>query len=191
MTESEARLDATLRVAEEVAAVLASHGAAALLIGGVAVALHRFPRDTVDLDLATSMHPRLLDEVADELRSRGHAVTVHAPDAADPLGGVIDIRAAGADLVQVVNFHNPPAQGFPRLVADAAATSEPITSDTTLRVADLPHLIVFKLYAGGRKSALDILELLDRNPELDREHLRALCRTYRMERQLDAVLALG
>lgn len=190
MTESEARLDATLRVAEEVAAVLASHGGAALLIGGVALALHRFPRDTVDLDLATSLHPRLLREVAKGLQSRGHEVTVHPPDAADPLSGVIDVRAKGADLVQVVNFHNPPAQGFPRLVADAEATSEPVASDTTLRVADLPHLIVFKLYAGGRKSALDILELLDRNPELDREHLRALCRSYRMERQLDAVLAL-
>jgi hypothetical protein len=47
------------------------------------------------------------------------------------------------------------------------------------------------LYAGGRKSALDILELLDRNPELDRDALRALCATHRLDRQLDAVLGSG
>lgn len=188
MSDADERFEATLRAADDVVGALAERGAEALLIGAMALAVHRYPRDTVDLDLATAIDRSALDAVARALRDRGYEVEVHLPDAEDPLGGVIDVRAEGADLVQVVNFSNPPSHGFPRLVADAARTATPLGAGSAVRVVDLPHLIVFKLYAGGRKSALDILELLDRNPELDLDEVRALCRHYRMERQLDAVL---
>jgi hypothetical protein len=49
-------------------------------------------------------------------------------------------------------------------------------------------LIALKLYAGGTKSKADILELLVRNPELDLDGLREICRRYRL-RGLDELIA--
>lgn len=179
----------TLHVVEDVALILEQYNAPALIIGGLALAVHRYPRDTVDVDLAIALEPRQLDAIAQRLRASGYDVEVRAPDAADPLGGVIDVRTSEGDvLVQVVNFSNPPTGGFPRLVADALATSMLLPESKGLRVVDLPHLIAFKLYAGGRKSELDILELLARNPELDVAHLRQLCESYRLTTELEAIL---
>ena len=59
-----------------------------------------------------------------------------------------------------------------------------------LRVVDPYHLVAFKLYAGGTKSTLYILELLDRRPTLDIEQLRKLCVEYRLDAALDRVLSL-
>ena len=66
-----------------------------------------------------------------------------------------------------------------------------MVAGSTLRVVDLDHLIVFKLYAGGPKSTLDILAVLERNPELDLPRLQALCRSYRLDRALAKVLKLA
>jgi hypothetical protein len=48
----------------------------------------------------------------------------------------------------------------------------------SLAVVDLPHLVALKLYAGGRKSMVDVLELLDRNPDADRARIRDLCARF-------------
>jgi hypothetical protein len=188
MTTVAPTLDATLAIAKRVVEVLKAHNAEAVIIGAMALAVHRYPRDTVDLDLATAIDPRHLSSIAAQLRADGYEVELHLPDAEDPLGGVVDVRGAGGDLVQVVNFMNPPASGFPRLVADAAASAIALVPDDPLKVADLASLIAFKLYAGGPKSRLDLLELLERNPELDIERLRALCRDYRLDAELESVL---
>src|SRR5579883_602911 len=37
----------------------------------------------------------------------------------------------------------------------------------SLSVVDLAHLVALKLYAGGPKGKLDVIELLSRNPEAD------------------------
>ena len=50
-----------------------------------------------------------------------------------------------------------------------------------LKLVPLPHLIALKLYAGGTKSKADIIELLVRNPEVDLDALRELCRSYRLQ----------
>jgi hypothetical protein len=128
--------------------------------------------------------------VAGSLAAKGYAVVVRDPDPDDPLGGVLDVRSPGADLVQVVNFDNPPSGGFPRLVVDALASATPLIAGRPLQVVDPYHLVAFKLYAGGAKSALDILELLDRNPGLDLTRLARLCETYGLSRELNAVLHL-
>lgn len=49
-----------------------------------------------------------------------------------------------------------------------------------LKLVPLPHLIAPKLYAGGHKSKADIIELLARNPDLDLDETRAICRRYRL-----------
>lgn len=180
----------TLRVAEDVAQVLRSHQIDALVIGAMALAVHNYPRDTIDFDLAVSTHPRVLHEVAKVLRGKGYEVEVRDPAPDDPLGGLIDVRTPDADLVQVINFNNPPAGGFPKLLTDALSSAVPLASTSPLRVVDAYHLIAFKLYAGGSKSKLDILEMLDRNPEIDMERLTTLCHGYRLSRALEAIRKL-
>jgi hypothetical protein len=64
----------------------------------------------------------------------------------------------------------------------------PCGPGSPLRVVTLPHLVLFKLYAGGPKSRNDVLELLSRNPELDLNALRDACRGFRLDRRLDAWL---
>jgi len=58
-----------------------------------------------------------------------------------------------------------------------------------LRVAQRPVLIALKLYTGGPKSELDVLELLDRNRPVDLESLRTLCAGLGLGDRLDALLA--
>jgi hypothetical protein len=181
-------LDLTLRVARTVVEALRAEGADAVVIGAVALAVHGYPRSTTDLDLAVSVRRDVMHRVADTLSAHGYAVSVRDPDAADPLGGVIDVRSPGADLVQVVNFDNGPSGGFPRLVEDALAEALPLTGDGVLKVVDPYHLVGFKLYARGPKSTSDIIELLERNPGLDRARLRAMCKAYRLEGALDRIL---
>jgi hypothetical protein len=183
-------LERTLKLADEVRLALGEEGVDCLLIGALALAVHGYPRDTQDLDLAVAVLPRTLQSVADKLEERGHLVQFRLPDPQDPLGGVLDVRATeGGELVQVVNFSNPPAGGFPKLVEDSLKDAVSLPTGTALKVVDPYHLVVFKLYAGGRKSEHDILELLERHPELDMERLRALCAGYRMERELEQVLS--
>lgn len=186
----DAQLEATIRVAEQAAEVLRRHGAEALVIGAMALAVHHYPRETEDFDLAVAVPSGSLKAIADELRAHGWSVELRLPDAEDPLGGVIDIRAPGADLVQIVNFDNSPAGGFPRLVRDSLSTAEPFLPGRSLKVVDLASLIAFKLYAGGPKSSLDILELLDRNP-VDLSVLRRRCGALGLDEALERVLELS
>ncbi len=190
-TSEHASLERTLHLAESVLEALQEHGADAVVIGAMALAVHGYPRETGDLDLAVAVAPEVLHRVAETLARRGYEVSAHDADPQDPLGGVLDVRTQGADLVQVVNFDNPPAGGFPRLVRDAVASASPAIPGRPLMVVDPYHLVAFKLYAGGPKSALDILELLDRNPEISVVRLRELCRVYRLSERLDAVLGFA
>ena len=178
----------TLRVAERIGEILRGRQVEGVVIGAMALAVHGYPRLTKDFDLAISVPPEELGKIAEELRREGWAVEVRMPDANDPLGGVIDVRAPGADLVQIVNFDNSPAGGFPRLVREACLTAVPLAPDSELKVTGLFTLVAFKLYAGGHKSDHDILELLDRNPSTDLDALRAFCQSLRLGTRLERVL---
>ncbi len=191
MSASDEGFEATLGAVERVLGVLRGHRVDAVVIGAMALAVHRFPRETEDFDLAIAVPPAELHRLAAELRTLGWDVAVRDPDPDDPLGGVVDILAPGADLIQLVNFDNPPAGGFPRLVREAASSSLPLATNSSLRVADLHTLIAFKLYAGGSKSNLDILELLERNQPVDLAVLRDRCESLGLVQNLERVLALA
>ncbi len=178
----------TFSAAEKIAEILAGAEVASALIGGVALAAHRYPRSTEDLNLAVGVEPRRLDEVAGELRREGFTVELSEPDDLDPLGGVLRVTAEGIDRIEIVNFCNPPSGGFPALIEAALREAVPYREGTPLRVVTLPHLILFKLYAAGAKSKNDVLELLSRNPELDLNALREACKRFRMDRRLEAWL---
>ena len=95
----------------------------------------------------------------------------------DPLGGVLVVEAEGASPVEVVNFLNPFAPRRGRLGIEAVNTATPF-EEGALPVVDLPHLIALKLYAGGRKSELDVLEVLACNPDTDLAAVRQMCERF-------------
>jgi len=176
----------TLALAKEVMDILAARGVRTAVIGAVAVAIHGYPRGTEDLDLATNTSLETLREVASELEARRCIVKVGEPDPQDSLGGVLTITRDNADPVQLVNYQNPFRPGSGALAVEAleSATSAVLGP---LAVVDLPHLIALKLYAGGAKSQLDVVELLARNPSADRAKIQDVCARFGLATQWDAV----
>ena len=119
MSPGETCSEPTLLAAEQVAAILARAGIDSVLIGAAALAVHGYPRATQDLDLATCVEPKRLAAVAPDLRREGFSAEMSPPDANDPLGGVLHVGAEGIDPIEIVNFSNPPAHGFPALLGAA------------------------------------------------------------------------
>jgi hypothetical protein len=178
--------DRTIEIAVEVTTLLSSHGAKSAVIGAVALAVRGYTRATADLDLGTVTDAtRVLPLIAAELTRRGYDVDLSEPDADDPLGGVLTVRSKDADTVQVVNYLNP-WNGWAEVGKEAIDTAEP-NALQSLAVVDVPHLVALKLYAGGRKSQLDVLELLDRHPEA-LESVRAVCERLRLGDELAEVM---
>lgn len=181
--------EASLELAAEVSVECERLGCEVLLIGALALAAHGYPRGTEDVDFAIALPPRELANLARELAKPDLEVTLSESDADDPLGGVVTLRRAGALPVQLVNFDNSPAGGFPRLVHDALKrATKPEGGAAKLVTAE--DLILFKLYAGGPKSTLDIIELLTRAP-VDVGKLQQLAEDYGLSSELSRVLALA
>ena len=174
MTSPEANAD----LAEHALAVLQRHGVDAVVIGGFALAAHNYQRSTIDLDLGVNTTRTTLRAVRDELVTQGYDVDLREPDGNDPLGGTIDIESSAGGVVQIINFDNTPAGGFPKVIRDAIHAMGPPTG--RLRVAPLPYIIAMKLYAGGEKSRRDIQALVQNNPDEDWEAVRALCKSYNL-----------
>jgi hypothetical protein len=180
----------TLTLAAEVSALLAERGVRSAVIGAVALAVRGYARATEDLDLATVTDPfKVLEPVAKELESRGYEIELNLPDRDDPLGGVLTVRGEGADPVQVVNYFNP-WNGWSKVGKQAVETAED-DALPPLAVVTVPHLVALKLYAGGRKSELDILELLARWPAELLDEVRIVCRGFGLENALDELLTRG
>ncbi len=177
--------DLTLELAKEVVDCCELRGIKTAIIGAVAVAVHGYPRSTHDLDLATAADLRVLRQAAADLEARGCVVALGEPDSDDALGGVLTISRGEADPVQVVNYANPFRPGTGALAEEAIQTAT--TRLESLRVVDLPYLVALKLYAGGAKSKLDVVELLDRNPAADRDEIAALCKRHGLDEEWKAL----
>jgi len=173
----------TLALANEVADTLAARGAKSAVIGAIAVAIHGYPRSTQDVDLATTTDLAILREVASELQTRGCIVRLGEPDHEDPLGGVLTVVRGDADPVQVVNYANPFFPGSGALAKEAIESA--VQKLGPLAVVDLSHLIALKLYAGGAKSKLDVVELLARNATADRGAIANVCARHGLQTEWD------
>jgi len=184
----DARGQRTLEVAEDVVRLLAAEGVETAIIGAIALAVYGYPRATLDLDLAVVADPfTTLRAVTDRLRAGGYDAALTEPDAADPLGGVVNVSGTDFDRVQIVNFWNPlRPRANPGVEAVAAAV--PIAGRPGLRVVGIPYLVALKLYAGGLKSRLDVAELLERNQPLDLREVRRVCASFGLADALEAIL---
>ncbi|CAM4203193.1 nucleotidyltransferase family protein [Corallococcus exiguus] len=184
-TASTNRQERTLQIAERVVGLLEQHGISAAVIGAIALAVHYYPRQTEDFDLAININPfprfRQLDEV---LRAEGFETDLSYPDAEDPLGGVLRVSGEDFETIEIVNFQNPwPGAKDNTTLAQEAIQSASLALNpgSRLRVVDLPHLIALKLFAGGWKSKADVMELLERNRQhLDVAGLRDVCERHGM-----------
>ncbi len=80
-------------------------------------------------------------------------------------------------LVQVKSLEDR----FPIVIRDALQGEEiEMSPGSRLRIVPIPQLVALKLYAGGRASEADIIELLRRNPQVDLEGIHKICRGYRL-----------
>ena len=173
-----------LHAAEDILHRLHEQQLDALVIGAVALAAHRYVRQTEDLHLGVTANVHKLRQLTASLRAAGYQAELREPDAEDPLGGVIDVEGPFG-LIQIISY----ADRFPAVIEDALREAQlTARAGSPLKLVPLPHLIALKLYAGGTKSKADILELLVRNPELDLDGLREICRRYRL-RGLDELIA--
>jgi hypothetical protein len=165
-----------LHTAEHVADLLAKNGLDSLVIGAVALAAHRYIRYTQDFDLAVNADLSLMNHCTKVLTDAGYDAVFHEPDGADPLAGVIDISGAFG-LVQVISF----AERFPAALNDALDSSRlSLYPGSPLRLMPIPQLVALKLYAGGHKAKTDIIEMLRRNPEIEREEITRVIKQYRL-----------
>lgn len=173
-----------LAAAERISAVLAEENIEALVIGGMALAAHRYIRTTQNVDLGVNADKVQMNHLLHVLQTRGYSAVFLQPDGNDPLVGVIDIIGSFG-IVQIVHF----GDRFPAAIQDALASAELRTSPRgALRVIPIPQLVALKLYAGGWKSFADIVELLRRNPEADLQAIGDTCRKYALsgwEKDLD------
>jgi hypothetical protein len=176
-----------LALATKIGEELAARGIEPLVIGAAALAVHGYPRFTEDLDFGVAIPPAQLRDLAAALSDPEREVSLVESDPSDPLGGVITITQENSLKVQVVNFDNSPAGGFPALVRGAQERASAVP-DVPGKVTSIEDLVLFKLYAGGPKSELDILELLTR-VNVDLPTLKTLAKGYRMDRDLETLLA--
>ncbi len=169
-------------------AILEAQGVRHAVIGALAVAAHGYPRDTQDLDIATEADPfGTLGKVTEALQTAGFNAELITPDSDDPLGRVINISGEDHDDIQIVNFWNPlrPSDNPGGEAIQTAVAAE--IAGEKLQVVDLAHLVALKLYAGGPKSIIDIVELLTRNPSADRVAIRGVCARFGLASDFDAV----
>jgi hypothetical protein len=185
--------ETTLELAGRVHSALELEGVRCIVIGAVALAAHGYVRSTEDVDLAIAVDPRALPELADTLRTAlGDAqVELSLSDGNDPLGGVIDIEWPNKQggPVQIVNFDNSPAGGFPALIHHATTSPFTFSAGSEGLLMSLEYLILSKLYAGGPKSRADVAELLARR-KVDLARLQDLAQEYGLSEELRRVLQL-
>jgi hypothetical protein len=178
----------TLEIAQRVVGIASDLGIDLVLIGAVALAVHRYVRATVDLDLASAVDPSTaLQKLTDALRAEGLDAELNLPDAQDPLGGVLNINGADFNRIQIVNFVNP-WNGLAPVGRESVATAVAMEGEP-FKVVDLPHLIALKLYAGGNKSKTDVIELLEHNQDADLAEIRRVCARFGLGQALETLLS--
>lgn len=168
-------VDPTIALAIHIAKRLDELGVACALIGGGALAVHGYPRATLDLDLGVAVDPlTTLRPLEKTLAADGYQTQFEASDEHDVLGRVLTVTGPNTDPVHVVNFINMARAKNDNPGLQAIRTALPM-AELSLRVVDLAHLIALKLWAGGPKSERDVLALLDANLDVSVTDIELVC----------------
>ena len=137
-----------------VAAELERARIASALCGAGALAVHGVARSTYDIDLLATDPRTLHDATWQSLAATGTHVEIRRGDDDDPLRGVVRVTQDGERPVDVIVGRYP----WQTAVVDAAIPSQVL--DVTVRVVDVPSLILLKLYAGGSQDLWDVEQLM-------------------------------
>jgi hypothetical protein len=179
-----------LSIAESIVRKARAHGAPTAIIGALAMAVHHHVRPTHDIDVAVYADPKLLYTLKAELIAdgmRAEDIQYHACDDSDDLGGVLRIHGDDHDQVDVVNFLNP-FHGSSGPAFEAVREANAPIPGYDLVAVKLEHLVALKLQASGRKSALDVEQLLRANPDADMARIREVCARYELADKLDEIV---
>lgn len=172
-----------LERAERVAATACELGIRTALIGAAALAVHNYVRATADIDLGANVGLDELRALARKLEALGYRVELNAPDDQDHLGGMIRIwedededgnRVGQLDVVNFFNALRPRRQPGGEAIRDAVE----LDAHSALRCPRLAHVIALKLDAGSFSDKADVVQLLKRNPDADREQIREVCERF-------------
>lgn len=161
-----------VRIAHRLVAMIGPDHCA--VVGAMAVAVHGYPRATVDIDLVSRLP---LPDVRRRLAGHGvKAALKHGDEAEgdfDSLKGVLD--GVGFDIL-------------PALVPIdwANVVDVPLDRGDTLKFVDLRTLIHLKLRAGGPQDVLDVAMLLLHQPT-EAARARELATAYGLAEQLESV----
>lgn len=136
---------------ERVAGLLTAAGIDHALIGASALAAAGVSRSTMDIDLLVVDRRSLDDELWQELRATGVAVSIGRGDADDPLAGVVRVAMPGERPVDVVVGR----AGWQRRAIERA-----IPLEEHVAVVQPRDLVLLKLYAGGTQDLWDVRQLL-------------------------------
>jgi hypothetical protein len=179
-----------LERAERVAAAARELGIPTALIGAAALAVHNYVRATADIDLGANIGLDELRALARELEALGYRVELNTPDDQDHLGGVIRIwededaegnRVGQLDVVNFFNVLRPRKHPGGEAIRDAVEVDE----RSALRCPRLAHVIALKLDAGSFGDKADVVQLLKRNPDADRDQIREVCERFGFGRALE------
>ena len=158
-------------------------------MGAAALAVYGYSRATEDVDIGiVTADLAHLQAIAADARALGVEALVALPDADDPLGGVISLNGASIRQVQLINFVNPLGMGD-HPGREAVNQAQPLViAAASVGVVDIEHLVAMKLFAGGLKSQVDVVELLAVNPEVDLKRIEALCARFHLSGAWSRVL---
>ena len=144
-------------IRKTVQAILNANDIHHAVIGAVALAARGAPRSTYDFDLLTTDKRVFSPELWSELVREGIPVDIRKGDFDDPLGGLVRIGTRQEQVDVVVGKWK-----WEQRVVDNAESLD--IAGIAIPVATASDLILMKLNAGGIKSHLDVIALLEHGP---------------------------
>ena len=141
---------------QRVREILDRLGARYAVIGAMAMAARGYPRFTLDFDFLTTDQGVLKAEAWETLVRDGIVVDVRKGEFDDPLAGVVRVGDPAEVDVVVGKWK------WEQIVIENAELLQ--VAGMTLPVAKASDIILTKLNAGGHKSRLDVMGLLEVGP---------------------------
>jgi hypothetical protein len=143
------------------------------LIGGLAVVLHGYDRQTRDVDALVWDLDRRLEELIALLQVRGFRLATPDQLAKARATRILHLLAEDDTAIDVFLGFLP----FEREAVDRAVTMS-LTDGLTASIASPDDLIIMKLIASRDRDLYDVIALLDLYPDVDKQRVRRVVTEY-------------